>query len=92
MTTPNTKRIGTKYLIIMIVLVVLMVCGLFWIVDKFTTSIETIEAEYEEHVGEMIVIDSDTLIITGYDMLRENYTLSNGVEVTKSYVESKSED
>lgn len=42
---------------------------------------------YKAHIGEVYVLDGDSLKIIDYSMINETYTLSNGVEVNKALIE-----
>jgi hypothetical protein len=43
------------------------------------------EAEIKKHLGETIVINKDTLLITDYSFLNSTYKLSNGSEISFDY-------
>lgn len=44
------------------------------------------EAEMKLNLGIKIVINKDTLVITDYSVLESNYTLSNGIKLSKDAV------
>ena len=45
--------------------------------------------EYKKFVGERVVVDKDTLVITDYSLILGKFYLSNGTEISKEYAEKK---
>jgi len=47
------------------------------------------ENKYKEHMGDVFILEKDTLTVTDYSILEENFTLSNGKKVNKSLIIKK---
>lgn len=44
------------------------------------------EDELRKHVGEEVIIQGDTLVITSYSLLNNEYTLSNGIVISAYFL------
>lgn len=43
--------------------------------------------EYQELVGESVVVTGDTLVIIDYSFVNSNFILNNGATISKSYID-----
>ena len=69
-------------LIGLVACVIVMAYCLHSIGNNITQSVNKAEEEYKAYIGTKYVIDKDTLIVIDYSMWEDNFTLSNGVEVS----------
>jgi len=49
--------------------------------------INKIEAKVSNKVGQKVIVGNDTLVIVDYSMLGETYKLSNGTDISISFVD-----
>jgi endonuclease YncB( thermonuclease family) len=59
----------------------------FWI-NRIYTKVESAHQSYKIHMGELFVIDGDTLTIVDYSLFRESFILSNGTRVNYYLISS----
>lgn len=78
-----------KLLLIAAVGFVVVVAMLLWAIDGIYKTIDETSEEYKELVGEKIIIDKDTLLVTDYSVWLRKFYLSNGSEVSKEYAKKK---
>ena len=58
----------------------------FWIFALYTYSNQ--ESNREAIIGSKVIVDQDTLLIVGYSFWSETYTLSNGLKIDVSFIDS----
>lgn len=68
---------------------VVMVAMWLWTIDGIDKTIDEASEEYKELIGEKVIVDKDTLLITDYNMLLGKFYLNNGTEVSKEYAKKK---
>jgi len=72
-------------------IVIAVFIGLFltwiWAVSSLLKSLNEETQKYKDKIGEVYVLEDDTLTIVDYSSFNETYTLSNGIVINKSLVE-----
>lgn len=69
-----------------VLMTVLMVLLLTSTVNSARTEVETRYQEMQSFVGDTVIINKDTLVITDFSTIDETFTLSNKVRIHKSFV------
>ena len=69
----------TKLFIIIWIMVMAVI--IFKFINKIAASYKTSVLKMESNIGEKVVLNGDTLMVTNYSVLDETYTLENGVEI-----------
>lgn len=76
----------------MVLTTIIILGTIFYLISRkgadVTIKLENLEEEMSSNVGESLVIDGDTLTIVNYSIVSNSYTLSNGVEIDKSFLEN----
>lgn len=67
---------------------IFIIIGSWILISICNKAINKYKVEYTKHMGERVIIGKDTLSITDYSMIEENFTLSNGRKISKSYLEN----
>lgn len=71
-----------------VLMIALMVC-FFFLAKSFTQRVEKDHEKYKAKIGQKIILENDTLTIIDYSSIKETFTLSNGVEVSFTFVQNK---
>lgn len=64
--------------------IILMIVGLFILgstINKCENDLESTLNEYEEKIGDKVVLNKDTLMIVDYSYINGTFTLENGQEI-----------
>ena len=80
-----------KIFVYFVILVIVLMLSIGFCVNRMSYHIETEKEKYMDFVGNKCVVDDDTLTITGYSILRENFVLSDGTEVGYDFVVSENQ-
>jgi hypothetical protein len=67
-------------IIIITLIIILITWGL--------KTIDNIKRDCKNNLRERVILQKDTLIITGYSLIWRNYTLSNGAEIDFALIDS----
>jgi len=59
-----------------------------WFMMALVGMLSDRNSEQKSHIGEVYILEGDSLIITNWSLLDETYTLSNGVTIHKSLITS----
>lgn len=71
------RRAGITVSIMFIVLI----SSAAYLISKLNDTLEVHEERVNEIIGSYVVYNGDTLQVTNFNMLQNDFTLSNGVEV-----------
>lgn len=71
-----------------LVLAIMVLVFIFFGIYYLASEIESKRDAMKANVGKKIVIGNDTLLIVDYSYVFESYTLSNGTEVSETFVEN----
>jgi hypothetical protein len=75
--------------IVLIILFILFVIVFVFTTEKIGDSFKESRQNMEQFLGETVIIQKDTLIITDYSMIERNYNLSNGATISYEFVENQ---
>jgi len=59
----------------------ILALGLYLINNSINT-FSKFDSKIKSHIGNKVIIDKDTLMITDYSIIDENYTLSDGNKIS----------
>ena len=70
-------------------IIVSVACWGFVLVTSITfgTFIEEQRSEMKSHLGQQVVIGNETFVIVDYNIIRSSYTMSNGLVLSRDFVE-----
>lgn len=73
---------------ILIPAIIALLLGSFYafVVYKVGVQVDEDNTEMKAHIGEEVVLGSDTLIITTYSIWNNEYYLSNGATISKEFL------
>jgi hypothetical protein len=70
------------------IFITLLVFGtLVYFISLTINAVVSAEEKVKSKVGSTVIIKKDTLIIIDYSMLKQNYTLSDGREVSFEFID-----
>lgn len=65
-----------------------MTIAVYFLVTSLS-DLELKEQELKKHVGEEVIIQGDTLVITSYSLWNNEYTLSNGTVISTDFIKKE---
>lgn len=75
--------------IIFLLSIIILIIFFFYGIIKISSTYNESSNDMSANIGKQIVLGKDTLVVIDYNSVMENYTLSNGLSVSKQIVEAK---
>lgn len=77
-----------KMSVILMILVILLVFSLKYLAKNVGKNFQEEKNKVENKLGQRLVLERDTLTIIDYSLINQNYTLSNGKQISFELVDS----